>query len=144
MSVAHELQNWLGDGDLVYKLSLGAETPSNNVIKGMNRYAYKALREEWQLRVFEALKFRRPKVPLEKSALFITRYCSGELDWDNAVGGLKPILDCLVMPTKWNPSGLGLIRNDNPKYMPFPPYMRQLKASPGSGRTDILIFSLPH
>jgi hypothetical protein len=137
-----EIENWLGDGELKYRLELPSETPSNNVIKGMNRFTYKALRQEWQYRILEALKFRRPKAPIERSVLFITRYCSGELDWDNALGGLKPVLDCLVLPSDRNPSGLGLITDDKPKYMPYPPYMRQLKTKPGAGRTEVLIFAL--
>lgn len=35
-------------------------------------------------------------------------------DWDNLYGGFKPLLDCLVMPTKSHPHGLGWIVDDNP------------------------------
>lgn len=127
---------------LRYRLELPQKTPSNNEIRGMNRFAYQGLRRDWQLRVFTALKGRRPKEPLTKAFLRITRGSSSELDWDNAYGGLKPLLDCLVMPSKRNPDGLGLIQDDSPSHMPLPPLVIQVKAKPEDSSTVVEIFEL--
>jgi hypothetical protein len=118
-------------------------TASNNVIKGMHFHAYKSLRKSWQKLVFAALGGVLPKAPIDKSFLVITRYCAGAgLDWDNAYGGLKPLLDCLVMPSTRNPDGLGLIVDDNPKNMPYAPFVKQEKAKMRDGRTVVQIFEL--
>ena len=88
-----------------------------------------------------ALKGRRPKVPLQKAFVRITRTCPGDgLDWDNALGGLKPLFDCLVMPSRRNPSGLGLIVDDSIAHIPYQPLMRQV-SGPNAG-TLIEIFDL--
>lgn len=137
-----EMQAWRWEGELKYQLELPAETPSNNVIKGMHFHVYKTTRRNWRLMVQAALKGFRPEVPIEKSGLVIVRRCSGELDWDNAYGGLKPMLDCLVMPSVKNPDGLGLIRDDNPKAMPYPPFVKQIKAAPSHGTTTIYIYEI--
>lgn len=67
-----------------------------------------------------------PAAPIAKSALEIERYCAGSLDWDNAYGGLKPLLVCLVAPS--NPGELGLIEDDSHKFMPEAPRVLQLPA----------------
>jgi hypothetical protein len=128
---------------LRYSLELLAATPSNNVIKGMHFQAYATLRKKWQMLVFIALGGRRPLSAVQASFIVVSRQCPGTgLDWDNALGGLKPLLDCLVMPSKRNPDGLGLIQDDNPKHMPFPPLMRQLPAKKGQERTLVEIFEV--
>lgn len=136
------LPGWGWEGELLYKLEIPEETPSNNVIKGMHFQAYRTLRRLWRFRVISALEGKRPKTPIERSAIVIVRHCAGYLDWDNALGGLKPLLDCLVIPSARNPDGLGLIKDDNPVHMPFPPYMQQVKAKRGQGRTEVLVYRL--
>lgn len=129
---------------LRYQLELAEKTPSNNEIKEMNHFAYRQLRRMWQLRVWSALNGRRPKQAIERSFLSITRRCAGGgLDWDNAYGGLKPLLDCLVAASSRNPDGLGLIRDDNPTAMPLPPFVRQESAAKGKGSTLLEIYELP-
>jgi hypothetical protein len=142
MISADELSSWGFGGKLVYQLSLPVETPSNNVIKGMHFQVYKQTRWSWRLMVQNALKGFRPESPIERSGLVIVRHCAGELDWDNAYGGLKPMLDCLVAPSTRNPDGLGLIRDDSPKSMPYPPFFKQVKAKPGHGATEVFIYQL--
>lgn len=128
---------------LVYELRLPEATPSNNEIKGMHFHAYKKLRNEWRAAVAAALEHKLPAQPIELSALEIERYCAGGgLDWDNAYGGLKPLLDCLVAPSKRNPDGLGLVQDDSPKFMPEAPRLLQLPAKRGAGYTVIRIYSL--
>jgi hypothetical protein len=129
-------------GDPVYRLEIPRETPSNNVIKGMHFKDYKALRKRWQYEVLITLGLRRPKVPVKIAGIVVNRYSAGQLDWDNAYGGLKPLLDCLVMPSQRNPSGLGLIVDDNPEHMPVPPYLQQFPSQAEAGKTEILIYQL--
>lgn len=133
---------WGWDGELRYDLALPAETPSNNVIKGMHFQVYKTTRWNWRLMLQAALKGHRPEKPIEKAGLIIVRSCAGQLDWDNVYGGLKPMVDCLVAPSVRNPDGLGLIEDDNPVAMPFPPYVEQVKAKRGQGSTRVLIYEL--
>ena len=124
----------------VFELELPVPTPSNNEVKNMHYRVYKKLREDFRKLVLEALGGELPAEPIELSSLEVVRYSAGSLDWDNAFGGLKPLLDCLVMPSARNPDGLGLIRDDNPRAMPEAPRMRQLQAKKGQGRTVVRIF----
>lgn len=137
--------SWLTDGDaeLAYSMEFPAETPSNNTIKAMSSRAYRALRARWQYRVVTELEGRRPKVAVQRSGLVIVRHGVKQLDWDNAYGGLKPLLDCLVTSSRKNPSGLGLIQDDNPEYMPYVPFVRQVRAKAGEEKTELRIYRLP-
>lgn len=132
----------MAKGKLRYELAFAVETPSNNVIKGMHFHAYRKLRKDWCLMVLAALKGRKPQQPLRQAFLVVERECAGSLDWDNAYGGLKPLLDCLVVASERNPDGLGLITDDSPKHMPFPPFVGQKKAKRGQGKTRVLIYEL--
>jgi hypothetical protein len=143
MPRAVALDVWNLKGELRFELSLPVETPSNNIIKGMHFHAYKHLRRQWRLMVLQALGDSLPDQPLRKSFLVVTRECAGSgLDWDNAYGGLKPLVDCLVSRSVRNPDGLGLIEDDNPKSMPYPPFVRQRPAKPGHGKTTLQIYEL--
>lgn len=136
-------KGWQPEGVLRYELQLPMETPSNNVIKGMHFQAYRQLRRAWRMMVKAALKGKTPDEPVGQAFLVVVRECAGSgLDWDNAYGGLKPVLDCLVAPSDRNPDGLGLIVDDNPKNMPYPPFLVQEKAPQGQGRTTIRIYEL--
>jgi hypothetical protein len=129
-------------GKLRYELALDVETPSNNVIKGMHFHAYRKLRQQWQLMVLAGLKGRKPLQPIQQAFLVVERECAGSLDWDNAYGGLKPLLDCLVVASARNPDGLGLIADDSPKHMPIPPFVRQKLGKRGQGKTRVLVYEL--
>ena len=128
--------------ELIYELHLPEPTPSNNAIKGMHFHAYKKLRNGWRSSVLAAIGGMMPAAPIARSALEIERYCAGSLDWDNAYGGLKPLLDCLVATSARNPDGLGLIEDDSPKYMPAAPQMTQVTAKRGTGCTIVRIYSV--
>jgi len=108
----------------------------------MHFRAYQKERQGWRLMVLSALKGVRPAAPIQRARLVIIRHSAGYLDWDNALGGLKPLLDCLVTASKRNPDGLGLIADDNPIAMPEPPYMRQQKCRRGEGHTECFIYEL--
>lgn len=127
---------------LRFDFSIAQATPSNNTIKEMHFAQYKRLREQWGWEVLAALK-NRPAAPVPLAYLVIDRFCAGDgLDWDNAYGGLKPLLDCLVRPTHRNPTGLGVIEDDNPRNMPIAPLLRQHPADRGQGSTRVRIFEL--
>lgn len=138
-----ELPAWCVGRPLVYCLRLPKETPSNNSIKQMHWMAYRQLRCWWKQKLLARLPARQQRpATLESSALVVVRRCAGQLDWDNAYGGLKPVLDCLVAATPRNPDGLGLVRDDSPRHMPYPPLMLQRAAPPGAGSTELLVFEL--
>lgn len=126
---------------LVYELHLPEATPSNNTIKGMHYRVYKKLRETWSSSVAAALD-ELPASPISQCALEVERYSAGSLDWDNAYGGLKPLLDSLVAASSKNPDGLGLIEDDSPKHMPEAPRLRQLPAKKSAGYTIVRIYDL--
>ncbi len=134
---------WPESGALRYRLELPVETPSNNVIKGMHFHAYKHLRRQWRAMMLQALGGTVSQAPIEKAFLVVQRECAGSgLDWDNAYGGLKPMLDCLVKASARNPDGLGLVADDNPKNMPYPPFVKQAPAKPGQGKTTVFVYEL--
>lgn len=132
-------------GALVLTLDLPEATPSNNVIKAMHYRVYQKTRQAWRVRVAKALTEsgqQLPATPLARSHLEIERYSAGGgLDWDNAYGGLKPLLDCLVSASARNPDGLGLIADDNPTAMPRAPALTQHPAKRGQGRTVVRIYA---
>lgn len=134
---------WLQTARLAYYMVLSDKTPSNNEIKNMHFMAYRKLRSSWKQRIWaEGLKGKIPTAPIQQSAIIVERSCVGVLDWDNALGGLKPLLDCLVTPKKANPDGLGVIVDDNPRNMPFPPLMFQVGGTRGEGSTRVWVFDL--
>lgn len=127
---------------LVYELQIPQETPSNNAIKGMHFHAYKKLREAFRWQVLRALDGQERHEPLAVARIEVERHCAGGgLDWDNAYGGLKPLMDCLVAPSSRNPDGLGLIEDDNPTCVPEAPRVTQHKAPRGQGRTVLRIYT---
>lgn len=128
--------------DPVYRIVIERASPSNNTLREMPFYEYRKLRKLWKTEIALSLKGQIPPAPIEKAGLVIIRHSSGLLDWDNALGGLKPILDCLVRPSLKNPDGLGLITDDNPKGMIEPPYMEQRSAAKKAGKTEILVYDL--
>lgn len=131
----------------VLVLEIPEATPSNNVLKGMHFRVYQKLRQNWQsMAACAAAEYLQGSqetapAPIERAFIEIERYSSGGgLDWDNAYGGLKPLLDCLVCPSDRNPDGLGIIRDDNPQNMPWAPAFTQHPAKPKHGRTVVKIY----
>lgn len=126
-------------------LELPEATPSNNVVKGMHYRVYQKERQAWKQRVLCALNaagYKLPADPIPLCHLEIERHSAGGgLDWDNAYGGLKPLLDCLVQASKRNPDGLGVIADDNPQAMPRAPTLTQHPAKRGEGRTVVRVYA---
>jgi hypothetical protein len=68
-------------------------------------------RMSWYVR----LAGRPPVEPFEKCRICIQRLSAGRMpDKDGLYGGVKPLLDCLVIPSRRHPHGLGFIRDDGP------------------------------
>jgi Holliday junction resolvase RusA-like endonuclease len=123
-------------------LDIPSPTPLQNVWQRMHWAKRKRVCEYWSWLVKEALMNLRPSepvgLPIEKCIVHITRYSAGEPDIDNLYGGVKPLMDALVVCTKRNPHGLGVIRDDNQKVV------TNLKVDPkkakrGEGRTHVVI-----
>ena len=123
-------------------VSLPRMTPSNNEIKGMHHFVYRKVRKAWRELVAQAVPACVLGAGLKRSWLVIERHSSGSLDWDNAYGGLKPLLDCLVMPTPRNPDGLGLLENDGVLNIPHPPLLLQHQVKRKDQKTIIHFFQL--
>lgn len=143
---------------LVYTLEMPEATPSNNSLRGAHFHAYKSLRRRWKGLVCAAAGVARParmkaagspvagsaseREPLPLAHIEVERHCAGSLDWDNALGGLKPLLDCLVSPSARNPDGLGFIVDDSPRCLLAAPSMTQHPAKRGQSRTVVRIYAL--
>ncbi len=136
------LPAWCDPSKLAFSMRLDEATPSNNAIKEMHFHVYKKVRRAFSLKVLGALDGKNPTSTVGTAGIFVARHSSGTLDWDNAYGGLKPLLDCMVAPSPRNPSGLAILLDDNPSAMPEPPYVRQLKAKRGCAFTDIFVFDV--
>lgn len=129
-------------GRLMWAIELDEATPSLNQLRKLNPRQYQAYRKAMALKIWAACGGRLPVHPLPRAFLQVTRACAGHgLDWDNAMGGLKPLIDCLVAASARNPDGLGFIRDDNRACLPRQPELIQQEAPRGAGRTTVQIFS---
>lgn len=101
---------------LVFQISQA--TVLGNKLKRMHWAEYARLRERyyWDFRL--AIGRDKP-VTMQKCNIHIDRYASGKLpDWENLYFSFKPVIDCLVKyNSQTHPHGLGVIYDDNPKYL---------------------------
>lgn len=99
------------------ELILPEQTPLLNTWQRMHWRERQRVQERFAWLVRKAI-VHKPITPIENCTIIIERSCSGRLpDWDGLYGGLKPVLDCLVVRTKTNPYGLNIIVDDSPKYI---------------------------
>jgi hypothetical protein len=77
--------------------------------------------------------------PFKQCKIEIDRYSSKLGDWDGVMGGLKPLFDTLVVCTKTNPLGLGVIEDDNPNCIIKCPVIRQHKSTRKAASTVVTI-----
>lgn len=139
---------WLTPGSEAaasYQFELPEATPSLNELRAIHWQDYRKLRRHYRAMVSGLLLVQRVRIgaPIRHAMLLVERgAASGGLDWDNAYGGLKPLMDCLVAPTTRNPDGLGLIQDDGPCHIPVPPIVRQTKTPRGQGYTRVAVFDL--
>lgn len=88
------------------------------------------------LEEYPALRDQFPSIG--KAHLEFIRYAPKALDWDNFLGGMKPVVDCLTAFHKTrNPSGLGLIAADDPDHIPSAPSLFQFKSDANTVRVNI-------
>lgn len=80
--------------------------------------------------------WKRP--PIQRCHVTIERYSAKLPDWDGLYGGFKPLLDCLVVESKRNPLGFGVIQDDSPKHILTLTAVPCL-APEGQGRTVVTI-----
>ena len=133
-------------------IEIPLEVPSGNDYRQGGKYhhphAYKRLREEWHLLIFVKLQFssacgrrlqqwvqdNRPKMRVQ-----FTCYRKRRIEQDNLDSGLKPVRDCLVIPKRSHPSGLGLIVDDSEKWLVEAPPKQELAGKGMRGWTRIEI-----
>ena len=108
----------------------------------MHFAAYKRLRESYAWLLHQALAGQRPPQLAQAAIVYVRRRGELGLDWDNLYGGLKPLQDCLVAPSKRSPTGLHIIEDDSPRHMPFAPFVFQGRAEAGEGSTEVFVFDL--
>jgi len=95
---------------------LRGTTPTLNEIRGMHFHEYAKRREAmaWQVRAALNAVGYFAQEPMQRAAVAIARYSVGSPDADGVAGGIKPLLDSLVMPSASHPNGLGVILDDRP------------------------------
>ncbi|WP_460803442.1 hypothetical protein [Microbulbifer agarilyticus] len=126
------------------EFTLNNPSPSANELLRMDRSHWAIRRKFKKQLAMEVLAAivnsgqRRPNEPLSQVFIEIQRGSAGVLDEDNLHGGLKPLLDTFVMPTRRNPHGLGLIRDDHPGCI-VERRVLQVPAKRGQGFTRVLI-----
>jgi Holliday junction resolvase RusA-like endonuclease len=89
------------------KVTLPYPTKSLNEIRGMNDHVYARLLGEYTLLVRLSVPAERRGLK-EKRRVRVTRF-GRQLDYDNLVGGCKPLVDALVRA--------GLIVDDSPDHV---------------------------
>lgn len=112
-----------------------------NVLLRMNRWDRKEYHKAlcWSVRAaLESEGYKRLS-PFKQCKIEIDRYSSALGDWDGVMGGLKPLFDTLVVCTKTNPLGLGVIEDDNPKCIIECPIIRQHKSTRKAAATVVTI-----
>jgi hypothetical protein len=55
--------------------------------------------------------------PFERAVVTVTRHSIGTPDRDGFIGGLKPLIDCLLVRSARHPHGLGFIVDDDPEHL---------------------------
>ena len=71
----------------------------------------------------------------------MTRFGLKKLDWVNLYGSFKSLEDVLVVPTQRNPSGLGLIVNDDTDHV-LSLTVNQIIVSAGEEKTKVRILEI--
>lgn len=84
----------------VFKITVYAATPTPNTWVRAHWSKYQKIKKEWLNRIWEATieHYGRGKFgpPVKNASLTIERRGLKRLDYDNLVGGLKPVLDALT------------------------------------------------
>jgi len=120
-----------GMRDVSYCLDFTIEQlPPMNTADGLHWRTRNGIKKQWEVLVWQHILNLRPRFPLRKAFVEITRHSSMEPDYDNLVQGGKFLLDALVIN--------GVIRDDNPAVVGKPHY-HWVKASPKKGKVRIVV-----
>lgn len=124
----------------MWRLEFPFAFPSLNEFSRLNRWERKKRREAlawdaWTQLV--GLGLRRPFDPLEFAYVYVRRFSAGRLDPDSVDSCAKHLLDVLQPPSLAQPSGLGLIRQDNDRHIKLS--VEQIYTTKGNQRTIVLI-----
>jgi hypothetical protein len=107
----------------------GQPLPANAVVvrftlKRPTKLLNEVLRMHWRARrnYAKALSGEIAKLvgiitPMERASDTIERFSVKEPDFDGLVGGVKQLVDCLLIRSERHPHGLGLIRDDSPAHL---------------------------
>lgn len=123
------------------ELTIPEATPLLNTWQRMHWAQRRKTCHRWALLILAALGPQRPVVPLQRVRVEVTRHSAGSPDLDGLYGGLKPVLDALVRPSKRNPHGLGVIEDDSQLHL-AELVARSARAFRGQGYTRIVIEEL--
>lgn len=122
-------------------LTIPEATPTLNVWQRMHFRAKKRLMERYRMLVRMAIGKRWGEPPIERCVVRIERHHDRMPDWDGLYGGVKGLLDVLVVQSTRHPLGLGIIRDDSPKVI-VELVVRHIKSKQCDRKTVVSIFPL--
>jgi len=102
----------------LYRLEVwvpGLVSPSLNRLLRLHWAERRQIGRQWAeaLHVLvRATNQQLPAIVLERCRIGIERQASPALDLDNLVGGVKPLIDALLVASARHPYGLGILRDD--------------------------------
>lgn len=101
-----------------------------NVMLRMNTFKRRKIKAEWEKMVWLLVRNQIPKEPLRKAFITFKLYRSRFMDWDGAVGSMKPIMDGIVKA--------GILKDDSYK-ITGPWDVTQHKCKPGEEMVECRI-----
>ncbi len=112
-----ELPDWAHRARLAVDLRVGEVSPTATALAKLTAQEYKAFRGRWR-NLLLASKVPRG-LALQRVGFVVVRVTPHAARWDSAVGGLKPLLDCLMPTGTAYPDGLHVIEGAMPSNMPI-------------------------
>jgi len=113
-------------------------TPSNNEIKAISRFAYRNYVKAFSFQAASQIGEGTP-IKIGNVAIIINRFSPKLLDYDNLVGGCKPLIDGM---TDTHKLGCGLIQDDSPKVILYNKYLQTKIKDKGESFTHVIILKL--
>lgn len=90
-----------------YRLRIQLDHLPTSLNKTLRSHYFKKSREmnAWAILIGSEVSGKKPKAPLSKASISITRHSYRSLDFDGLVGSLKPVVDALVT--------VGILKDDS-------------------------------
>lgn len=82
-----------------------------------------------------------PRPPFARARVTVVRCSAGQLDADNAVASVKPLLDVLCVASGVHRHGVGIIEDDSPRHIDL--VVKQSDARRGEATTLVRVVELP-